>query len=162
MIVNDLQIRHVREVDSTSCSHQSQNDDHLEINGPINPDTPYMVEKLLKRISDSPNVCKDPKSGRSFVVQIWLNSGGGYMKDGYKLGEIFRKYGVKTLIATWGGECYSSCATAFLGGKYRHMGEESKLMFHAPYTYSSIFRRDISCAYSDDKLLSYMKKTLQL
>jgi len=40
------------------------------------------------------------------------------------------------------------------------MGEESKLMFHVPYTYSSIFRRDISCAYSDDKLLSYMKKML--
>ena len=93
-------------------------------------------------------------------MPVYLNSGGGYLEDGFKLGKIFRKYGAQTSIADWGGECYSSCATAFLGGKFRHMGKESIIMFHAPYTYSSISGQDISCSKSDQELLSYFETML--
>ncbi|MDC0178489.1 PDZ domain-containing protein [Woeseiaceae bacterium] len=156
--VNNLQIRHVRRLDSEKCSDKSQHDDHLEISGPINPDTSYIVEKLLSKIEESPNYCINPKTGKKITMDIWLNSGGGYMEDGYKLGELFRKYQVNTNIAGT-GECYSSCATAFLGGLYRKMHKDSKLMFHAPYTYSTN-GRDIACSPSDKKLIPYMQKML--
>jgi len=154
--VSNLKIRHIRQIDSTSCQNSSQHEDHIEMSGPINPDTPFIIERLLKRIEDSPNRCLD-STGNRFAIPIYMNSGGGYMEDGYKLGNLFRDEQVKTrLVGT--AECYSSCATAFLGGYYRRMTEGGKLMSHAPYSYSS--RYDISCARKDDRLLSYMKKML--
>lgn len=151
--VSNLQIRQVRQIDSKLCSDKSQHDDHIEMSGPINPDTPYIIERLINKIKESPNRCKDER-GIGWAIKVFLNSGGGYMEDGYELGEIFRRNYVYTQIA-YNGECYSSCATAFLGGYYRDMGKESKLMFHAPYSYTS--RYDISCSDNDSKLLSYMK-----
>ena len=71
-----------------------------------------------------------------YVCTIELNSSGGYLKDGFKLGEIFTKYKVSTRIQS-GATCMSSCSTAFLGGKYRNMYGSAKLMVHSPYTYNS-------------------------
>ena len=34
--------------------------------------------------------------------------------------------------------CASSCAIAFLGGKFRTMGFDAELLFHAPYISSGI------------------------
>ncbi len=154
--VSNLKIRHVRQIDSTDCQNRSQHDDHIEMSGPINPDTPFIIERLLNRIEDSPNRCRNTDGIRLAII-VYMNSGGGYMEDGYKLGSLFRDEQVKTrLVGT--AECYSSCATAYLGGYYRSMTEGGKLMFHAPYSYSS--RYDISCARKDDRLLSYMKKML--
>ena len=157
--VSNLKIRHVRHTDSTKCANKSQNDDHIEISGPINPDTPFIIEKLLKRIADSPNACVDPTDtdGQAFSVIVYLNSGGGYMKDGYELGRLFRSWGAQTIIVV-GAECFSSCATAFLGGRWRDLNEGGKLMFHAPYSYIS--KSDISCANKDTQLLTYMKEML--
>ena len=39
---------------------------------------------------------------------------------------------------TGGGVCASSCAIAFLGGVYRGMSGDAKLMFHAPYTRTGV------------------------
>ena len=79
------------------------------------------------------------------------------MKDGYELGKIFRREDVKTNIVI-NAECFSSCATAFLGGLYRNLQEGGKLMFHAPYSYTSKY--DISCSKQDTQLLTYMKEML--
>ena len=155
--VSNLKIRHVRQVDSTDCQNRSQHDDHIEMDGPINPDTPFIIERLLRIIEGSPNRCKSPETGKPFAVRVYMNSGGGYMEDGYALGRILRREYAQTAIA-YNGECYSSCATAFIGGGYRIMGNESKLMFHAPYSYSS--RYDISCNRKDNKLLNYLKEML--
>lgn len=155
--VSNLKIRHVRQIDSTDCQNRSQHDDHIEMSGPINPDTPFIIERLINRIEDSPNRCKNPLTGHRFAITIYMNSGGGYMEDGYKLGNLFRDDKVMTNLTST-AECYSSCATAFLGGYYRRMTEGGKLMFHAPYSYSS--RYDISCAKKDNRLLSYMKTML--
>ena len=154
--VSGLQIRHVRQIDQNNCAQKSQHDDHIEMNGGINPDTPYIIEKLLDRIESSPNRCFS-KNGKKLAVFVYLNSGGGYMRDGYKLGEVFRKHQVRTQL-TFGSECFSSCATAFLGGKYRRMQNTSTLMFHAPYVYQS--RYDIVCSKDDGKLKAYMQKML--
>jgi len=152
--VSDLQIRQVRHINSKDCFNKSGHDDHIEMSGPINPDTPYIIERLINKIQESPNACRN-EGGIKYAITVYLNSRGGFMEDGYELGEIFRRNYVDTRLA-YNGECYSSCATAFLGGYYRNMGKESKLMFHAPYSYSS--RYDISCSKKDSKLLSYMKK----
>ena len=154
--VSGLQIRHVRHLDSNDCATNSQHDDHIEMSGAINPDTPYIIEKILDRIESSPNRCKD-KNGVRFAVKVYLNSGGGFMRDGYKLGEVFREQQVRTEL-TFGSECYSSCATAFLGGKFRKMANTSILMFHAPYVYQS--RYDIVCSKDDGKLKAFMQKML--
>lgn len=155
--VNNLKIRHVRQTDSTLCANKSQNEDHIEMSGPINPDTPFVIERLLNKIEDSPNRCTDPTSGRRYAVNVYLNSGGGYMKDGYELGKLFRRVGAKTNIVV-NAECFSSCATAFLGGSYRYLQKGGKLMFHAPYSNTS--RYDISCSKKDTQLLTYMKEML--
>jgi len=168
--VSNLQIRQVRGKTNWSkinCDPKEVND-HIEVNGPINPDTPFIVERLLDRIANN-NPCTN-SNGTPYSVSVYLNSGGGYIKDGYELGEVFRKNKAHTVIAS-GGECYSSCAAAFLGGKYRDIlrsteGEKSegKLMFHAPYRYKSeyygIGRADIACNAKDDELRNYMIKML--
>ena len=159
--VNDLQVLHVRQTNGSYCASSKQHDDHIEINGPINPDVPMLLLNILNEIDDSPNRCTYKNSDNWRPTTIYMNSGGGYMKDGYKLGEIFREHGVLTRIARYGGECYSSCATAFLGGDYRRMGLESKLMFHAPYRYTENWRGvDLVCLREDKKLLSYMRRML--
>lgn len=154
--VNNLQVRHLRSMDPTICATGSQHAEHIEMNGPINPDTPFIIAKLLEKIDASPSLCY-AKTGEKVAVTVFLNSGGGYMRDGYELGELFRKNQVATEIA-FNGECYSSCATAFLGGKYRTMGENSALLFHAPYIITG--SDDIACLRSDKKLVSFMKDML--
>ena len=153
--VSDLRVRHVRKTNSTLCSKKSQEHDHIEMSGPINPDTPYIIERLLNKIESS-NPCRSKSNGKVFAIKVYLNSGGGYMEDGYKLGEVLRKNDAHTIIAH-NGECYSSCAAAFLGGRYRTMGKESKLMFHAPYLTSGY---DISCLKNSGKLKDYFKRML--
>jgi ATP-dependent protease ClpP protease subunit len=154
--VSDLRVRHVRKLDSNLCADKSQVDDHIEMSGPINPDTPFIIKRLLDKIGGGSNRCRNKSNGNVYAISVYLNSGGGYMEDGYKLGELFRKEQARTMIA-YNGECYSSCAAAFLGGIYRKMGKEAKLMFHAPYLTSGY---DISCLKNDDKLRTYFKRML--
>lgn len=154
--VSDLKIRHVRKIDPGYCAKSSHHQDHIEMSGPINPDTPFIIERLINRIEDSPNRCKTP-DGRNFLIKVYLNSGGGFMKDGYALGNLFRDKRVDAIIAST-AECFSSCATAFLGGYSRAMAKGGKLMFHAPYSYNTSY--DISCSSRDTKLLDYMKEML--
>jgi hypothetical protein len=57
------------------------------------------------------------------TIAIWLNSPGGNLFAGMKLGRIIRQHGAETHIidsrTLLPGECYSACAVAFLGGVYR-------------------------------------------
>ena len=161
--VSNLQIRQVRREDNwtkNNCNPLGTTD-HIEVNRPINPDTPFVVERLLERIKND-NPCIDSK-GKTYSSMVYLNSGGGYIKDGYKLGEVLRKHYVSAVIVGT-AECYSSCAAAFLGGGYRTIKEGGKLMFHAPYRYKSEYfgtgRPDIACNARDDEMKNYMIKML--
>jgi hypothetical protein len=72
---------------------------------------------------------------RSF---LYLNSDGGNLLEGMKLGRLIREYDLYTYIGTRGndffktnsGECYSSCALAFLGGEYRFSSQGSVYGVH--------------------------------
>ena len=56
-------------------------------------------------------------------IAVWLNSSGGNLFAGMRLGRIIRKHGASTHIidsrTLRPGECYSACSLAFLGGVSR-------------------------------------------
>ena len=155
--VTNLHIRHVQITNAKWCKNGSK-DEFIEISGPINEDVPIILEKLLVKISEN-NQCL-PKTNvytDSYPLEVYLNSGGGYLEDGFKLGEIFRKFGVRTKIPK-GGVCYSSCATAFLGGIKRYMDKGSQIGFHAPYTFKYALGNKISCQKENQDLKAYYDK----
>jgi len=128
--VSELQVRLVRVSGGpTDCGTGSS--DHIELNGPIGPDSTYIVAKYL----DMAQPCKNSR-GTTLSTIVYLNSRGGLITDGIELGRLFRKQQVSTRLF---GEqqCSSSCAVAFLGGKFRMLQHETSLIFHAPYTTGS-------------------------
>lgn len=124
--IDKLRVRHVRMNDETCVSGYAE---HLEIVGEIGPDSTEAVRRLLPQLSK----CIRKSDGIWVVNRVFLSSRGGYLSDGFAMGRLFREHSIQTVI-TGGQKCSSSCAIAFLGGKYRIMGSDGKLMFHAPYT----------------------------
>tara|TARA_A200000113_G_scaffold211336_1_gene211966 strand:- start:365 stop:1087 length:723 start_codon:yes stop_codon:yes gene_type:complete len=124
--IDKLQIRHVR-LDEEECV--SGYEEIIEIAGEIGPDSTEAIKRLLPQLHH----CIKKSDGRRASNSVYLSSRGGLLSDGFEMGRIFRKHEVSTIITGW-QVCASSCAIAFLGGKYRSMYHEGKLMFHAPYT----------------------------
>jgi hypothetical protein len=122
--IDKLKVRHVR-MRAPRCA--SGHTDHIEIAGLIGPDSTASLERLLPKLDDCILA-----NGAKEVNNVYLSSGGGLLSDGSELGRLFRKYKVTTVI-TGGQKCASSCAVAFLGGKYRTMAFDAELLFHAPY-----------------------------
>lgn len=135
--VGDLHIRQIRKK-VNYCQGGTQ--DAIELSGPINSDAFAAVENLISNI---PNCATD--SGGIASPIVILNSPGGYLIDGYKLGELFRSKRASTLIAH-GQICASSCAVAFIGGHHRGVIGDGKLLFHSPYRDSGM---GIECASKD-------------
>ena len=125
--INNLQIKEIS--DTISCKNGTLYT--LFLHGPISEDSTVAVEKILSEQSKCFN-----KDGDIIIPHVYLNSNGGYLNDGFKLGEIFSKYKVSTRINN-NQVCMSACATAFLGGYPRYMFNGSRLMVHAPYKYNS-------------------------
>jgi hypothetical protein len=70
---------------------------------------------------------------------VLRNSSGGDIASGYRLGELFREKGLRTLVS---GFCYSSCSRMFLGGKTRYFTDDyppiyTNLGFHGHYDMSN-------------------------
>lgn len=135
VIVSDLRVRHVRLQNADCVSGYSE---HLELSGPIGPDSSEVMDRLIQRL----HKCQSKSRSIPVATAVYLNSGGGLLKDGYKLGEIFRKNAVQTII-TGGQTCASACSVAFLGGTFRTMEHNGLLVFHSPYLVSGI---GIDCA----------------
>jgi hypothetical protein len=132
IVLNDMQVSILRirvtkrlNLNKLKCSRGNLHS--IEINGEINKDTVFILEKILR---DLPQ-CYDEEEYLVPTV-IFMNSSGGYLSDGYAIGELFRKYTVGTVV-TEGQVCASSCAIAFLGGFERIMDKGGRLIFHAPY-----------------------------
>jgi len=145
--VGDLNIRRVRKPEG-KCS--SGYVDHLELDGEINEDTSFIIERML----DDTIECKH-SNGRLESTIVYLNSFGGKLKDGYKIGKVFKKHQVFTKVV-YGQVCASSCAIAFLGAPYKSMSPDSSLILHAPYTKK--FNQKIHCA--DEKTDAGMRDYL--
>ena len=134
--VSNLRIRQVRTKSDPSCV--SGFSDELQLDGEINQDSTYIVEKLLTEIPK----CISRTTGNEVSTVVYMNSGGGSLDDGFKLGRIFRKQGV-TAYVIQNQVCASSCAIAFLGANFRKLQGSGLLVFHAPYQRSGI---GINCA----------------
>ncbi len=71
------------------------------------------------------------------AVSVMLESPGGLVTEGLKLGTLFHTARVATIVKGGGAICYSACALAFLGGRDPRTGKpmrvkmsEGKLGFH--------------------------------
>jgi hypothetical protein len=67
-------------------------------------------------------VAKLPPSKSAAII---LNSPGGNLDEGMKLGRFFHRARIATFVLGYGGGCYSACAMAFLGGR-DHDGKPSR------------------------------------
>lgn len=98
---------------------------NLYIDGEFSSDSPDIIEKELKRLSQ-------------FGVSVYLNSPGGDLLGGIKIGKLIRKYAIDTSIGrkylnnkkVQPGVCFSSCALAYLGGYFRYISLDSKYGVH--------------------------------
>src|SRR5262245_477721 len=63
---------------------------------------------------------------------VALESDGGNLLAGIRIGEIIRLKGFFTVVSA-GARCASACAIAWLGGAQRFMGEPALIGFHAAY-----------------------------
>jgi hypothetical protein len=59
---------------------------------------------------------------------IYLNSPGGWIREGTLLADVIREHSLATYSRTG---CYSACATAFLAGSTRSIHPEARLGFHS-------------------------------
>lgn len=123
--IDGLEITHTQD-SGTKCA--SGSDYNIDVKGSIGPDSSFALEELLLR---SPN-CLDENNQISKRTTVNLQSLGGYLKDGYLMGRLFREHDVETVIPN-DSACASSCAVAYLGGVKRTMPENAIIMFHSPY-----------------------------
>jgi hypothetical protein len=123
--VGSLQIRHVRWA-NPEC--RSGFFEHLELDGEIGSDSSEVVERLLPEMSG----CTHKDSGDKVGPGVYLNSNGGTVNDGYRLGAAFRKFSVAAVVNA-GQVCASACAFAFIGAEHRAVHRDGYLIFHSPY-----------------------------
>ena len=122
---SDSQRIEVVKQNSNECI--SGTESYIELTGTIDQNTVLVIERLLTQL---PN-CK-LQFGVEKNIAIYLNSKGGRAHDGVKLGRLFRKYNIKALVRN-NQLCASACAFAFIGAKYRFIGNGAELLFHAPF-----------------------------
>lgn len=129
----------------------------LSFNGPVDQDTKEVFERFLLKIPR----CIDTDNNTEMPLIIYMNSGGGFLKDGFSIGRLFRKNNIKAVLLN-NAKCASSCATAFLGASTRSMKGSSELLFHAPYNIyqSSSGSRSINCQSENLSLKEYYKEML--
>ena len=118
---------------SNDCFANATESCYLILDGPIDAGAPARVQSLW----DS-----DGMEG----YQVLLNSTGGSLEAGLKLGRMIREKGLHTVVGrakfkTYDGwrrfdsvldnaECQSACAYAFVGGVARRVPKAAKLGFH--------------------------------
>ena len=152
--INDLKIQSFTlNLPKNSTQNCEDTYEFFWFDGPVNPDTPEIIDRILKEIK----VCKT-LDGKSLPVSIIMSSGGGYLKDGFETGEILRKYNTFSIIQK-GEFCASSCAIAYLGANKRSIFGDGQIMFHAPYSYDIAAlekgKVEIECQYENEKLQKY-------
>ena len=80
------------------------------------------------------------KTAPTITLVVLRNSMGGNSWTGYRLGELFREYGVTTAVS---GHCISSCSRLFLGGKQRMFTDDypaslTFVGFHGHYDFGKL------------------------
>lgn len=105
---------------------------HMYLDGPIDANAAKRLEAYIER-NRVPTM--------SHVV---LNSPGGNLVGGMLLGRVIRKHGLNTSVGkrkpaakeAWEsspGVCFSACALAYVGGKFRYLSSSSRYGVHRFY-----------------------------
>ena len=152
--VNDLNIKSFSlDLPKNSTSNCNDKYEFLWFEGPVNPDTP----EIIKRILDDIDICKSSK-GKNIPIIITMFSGGGLLADGFRTGNILSEFDTYSIIQE-GEYCASSCATAFIGSKKREILGNGQIMFHAPYSFDIAALQkgeiEIECQTKNSKLENY-------
>jgi ATP-dependent protease ClpP protease subunit len=85
---------------------------------------------------------------------VFLDSPGGSMQTGLRIGRIIRAHGFMTVVADY-TQCASTCALAWLGGKQRFMGQGAQIGFHAART----SERDYTISLKGDTIIkAYLRE----
>jgi hypothetical protein len=87
-----------------------------------------------------------------------FNSGGGTPAVGYRLADFLSKHRFDTAIAD-GGQCFSACAYAFLGGRNRHVADRGRFGVHQ-HSSAGVCARELSEA-EDRRMRSIMQRVLE-
>lgn len=128
----------------------------LSFTGPVDGDT----KETLKRFMDSVPRCIEKNTKKEIPLKIFMNSGGGYLNDGFEIGRLFRKSNIQAIIPK-NAICASSCATAFLGASLRMMQDSSEILFHAPYNLRQLYGISyVQCQENNDSLKDYYEEML--
>jgi hypothetical protein len=123
---------------------------NIFLDGDIDPATPKLVSDALARTGND-------------GADVYINSAGGNLLAGMKIGTLIRRAGANTYIGTLvpdptfnfagktgvkavPGGCYSACTLAFLGGVYRYSIRGSQFGVHRFYTQSSPTDQDLDTA----------------
>lgn len=124
----------------------------FDLQGKINSDSTF----ILKDIFRSVHPCERKISKELVPIKVSLNSNGGLLSEGYKLGVFFRERNITTVVES-GNVCGSSCAVAFIGGKKRILQDNSALILHAPYTFleDEITKKTYKCIDTKQELEEY-------
>jgi len=130
----------------------SGNIDYIEFDGAINKDSIEVFQTVLLEAQG----CKN-KQGIALYPFVYLNSSVGDFKDGYVLGELFRKHNIQTIV-TQGQICRGACAVAFLGGKGKAVKETGSVVFAA--SKGKGFGIDCERANEQVTLRAYIQKML--
>jgi len=100
--------------------------------GELDIDAPSRLEQLMRQ--------------RRVTTQystVFLNSIGGSLVAGIKMGQMFRKYGLSTQVGKYGKNgnpsfegslCLSACTLAYVGGKFRYLDKNSIFGVHRFYS----------------------------
>jgi len=104
--IDDLVIQASSDTSSASCFTGGKHS--ILVTGSIAPTVP-----LRGKLIDQREPCLDADGEVICPIEVTLESGGGYLDDGYNLGEVFRDRAVTTIIPD-NMMCASLCAVAFL------------------------------------------------
>jgi len=85
----------------------------VEISGGLSPGTADTLRDVLNKTTT--------------IRIVQLNSNGGRIEEGVRLGELIEARGLTTFTAR---ECVSACVLAFMGGGERYLGAKGRLGFH--------------------------------
>ena len=124
------------------------------INGEINNKLVSTMTEMLPEIHEA----NRSRTNTSYAVSVFMHSGGGFMKSGIALGELFKKEQVSVKVDNL-SMCASACALAWTGGLYRSISGNGKLIFHAPYTTGKFGTKRCSSKEETPELVAYIEDT---
>lgn len=73
--------------------------------------------------------------------EVWLNSPGGYVHEGFKIGRELHRLKATVVVPNNGAQCVSACTMLMLGGYNRTVQSGATFQIHAK---SSVMRLDLS------------------